>query len=62
MQRTYQAVVVPQMFYGVDAWYSPTSRAVPETQLKQVVNIFVKIQRRAGILISGAFKSIAAAA
>ncbi|OOQ82702.1 putative reverse transcriptase [Penicillium brasilianum] len=62
MRRVYQAVVVPQMLYGVSAWHCPTARSLPAWEMKRVVNEFTKIQRRAAILISGAFKSTSAAA
>lgn len=62
MRKVYQAMVIPQMFWGITAWYSPASRAIPAVELKRVTNEFVKIQKRAAILISRAFKSISAAA
>ncbi|KAJ5638941.1 hypothetical protein N7528_001331 [Penicillium herquei] len=60
MRLVYQAVVVPQMLYGVAIWYCPAARAVPRTD--KVVTMFTAIQRRAAILIAGAFKSMSAAA
>jgi hypothetical protein len=62
MRKVYQAMVVPQMLHGVSAWYSPAARAMPAGELRPTVNEFTKIQRRAAILISGAFKSTSAAA
>jgi hypothetical protein len=62
MRKVYQAVVVPQMLYGVSAWYCPAARAMPAGELRRTINEFTKIQRRAAILISGAFKSTSAAA
>ena len=62
MRKVYQAVVVPQMLYGVSAWYCPTARPMPAWEMKRTVNEFARIQRRAAILISGAFKSTSAAA
>jgi ribonuclease HI len=62
MRKVYQAVVVPQMLYGVSAWYCPAARAMPAGELRRAINEFTKIQRRAAILISGAFKSTGAAA
>jgi hypothetical protein len=62
MRKVYQAVVVPQMLYGVSAWYCPAARAMPAGELRRTINEFTKVQRRAAILISGAFKSTSAAA
>ncbi|KAJ5710399.1 hypothetical protein N7488_004555 [Penicillium malachiteum] len=68
MRLVYQAVVVPQMLYGVAAWYCPAARAVgrtvhvPKTEENKMVAVFTAIQRRAAILIAGAFKSMSAAA
>jgi hypothetical protein len=59
MRMIYQGVVVPQLLWGVAAWYSPGSHVVPAKQLNQVVTGLIRIQRRAAILISGAFKSTA---
>jgi hypothetical protein len=55
----YQGVVIPQLLWGVSAWYSPGSHIVPARQLNQMVAKLIRIQRRAVILISGAFKSTA---
>jgi len=57
MRTVYQAVVVPQLLYGVAAWF-PNSA----TKQNQIINSFTKIQRRAAIMIAGAFKSMSAAA
>jgi hypothetical protein len=63
MRKVYQAVVIPQMLYGIPAWYCPTARrTIPASEMKRIINEFTKIQRRAAILISGAFKSTSAAA
>jgi ribonuclease HI len=62
MRKVYQAVVVPQMLYGVSAWYCPAARAMTAGELRRTINEFTKTQRRAAILISGAFKSTSAAA
>jgi hypothetical protein len=59
MRMIYQGVVVPQLLWGVSAWYSPGSHVVPAQQLNQIVTKLIRIQRRAAILISGAFKSTA---
>jgi hypothetical protein len=62
MQIIYQGVVIPQLLWGVAAWYSPGSHVVPVKQLNQVVTSLIRIQRRAAILISSAFKSTAGVA
>ncbi|KAJ5642579.1 hypothetical protein N7490_006579 [Penicillium lividum] len=62
MRMVYQAVVVPQMLYGVAAWYSPAARTTTKPDDNRIINIFTNIQRRAAILIAGAFKSMSAAA
>jgi hypothetical protein len=59
MRMIYQGVVIPQLLWGVSAWYSPGSHIVPARQLNQIVAKLIRIQRRAAILISGAFKSTA---
>ncbi|KOS36290.1 hypothetical protein ACN38_g12979, partial [Penicillium nordicum] len=62
MRMVYQAVVVPQMLYGVAAWYSPAARTTAKPEENRIINMFTGIQRRAAILIAGAFKSMSAAA
>ncbi|OOQ86154.1 putative reverse transcriptase [Penicillium brasilianum] len=62
MRKVYQAVVVPQMLYGVSAWHCPAAKSLPVWEMKRIVSEFTRIQRRAAILISGAFKSTSAAA
>ncbi|KAJ5667630.1 hypothetical protein N7507_003494 [Penicillium longicatenatum] len=57
MRTVYRAVVIPQMLYGVVAWFPNTA-----TKQNQIINSFTKIQRRAAIMIAGAFKSMSAAA
>ncbi|KAJ5901430.1 hypothetical protein N7504_007424 [Penicillium tannophilum] len=61
MRTVYQAVVIPQMLYGVTAWF-PSSAPSSAVKRNQITNLFTKIQRRAAILITGAFKSMSAAA
>ncbi|OKP06350.1 hypothetical protein PENSUB_6340 [Penicillium subrubescens] len=58
MRKVYQAVVVPQMLYGISAWYCPAARFMPTWEMKRTVNEFTNIQRRAAILISGAFNPL----
>jgi hypothetical protein len=55
----YQGMVVPQLLWGVSAWFSPGSHVVPAQQLNQIVMKLIRIQRPAVILTSGAFKSTA---
>jgi hypothetical protein len=62
MRIIYQGVVIPQLLWGVSAWYSPGSQVVLTVQLNQVVTKLIRIQKRAAILISGALKSTAAVA
>ncbi|KAJ5667634.1 hypothetical protein N7507_003498 [Penicillium longicatenatum] len=57
MRTVYQAVVIPQLLYGVTAWFPNTA-----TKQNQIINSFIRIQRRAAIMIAGAFKSMSAAA
>ncbi|KAI9035051.1 putative reverse transcriptase [Aspergillus affinis] len=61
IRRICLAVVVPQLLYGAAAWYSPTSRTVSYKKLQKTVNEFQRIQTRAAVLISGAFRYTASA-
>jgi hypothetical protein len=62
MRAVYRGVVVPQLLYGVAAWFSPASRSIPAAEQNKIINEFTKIQKRAAVLISGAFRGTAAAA
>lgn len=62
MRMVYQAVIVPQMLYGIAAWFCPAARTIPKVEERRMVNTFIHIQRRASIMIAGAFKSMSAAA
>ncbi|KAI9039455.1 putative RNA-directed DNA polymerase from transposon X-element [Aspergillus affinis] len=62
MRRIYLAVVVPQLLYGVTVWYSPISQTVNYKKLQKTVNEFQRIQTRAAIFISSAFRNTASAA
>jgi ribonuclease HI len=62
MRAIYRGIVVPQLLYGAAAWFSPASRLIPATDQSKIINEFTKIQKRAAILISGAFRGTAAAA
>ncbi|KAJ5809035.1 reverse transcriptase [Penicillium pulvis] len=58
MRRIYQAVVIPQMLYGVSAWYPWFEKG----KCKHISAKFAAIQKRAACLIGGAFKTSAAEA
>ena len=60
MRRIYQAVVIPQMLFGVSAWYQPM--LIDKTKARAISQSFVGIQERAACLISGAFRTTAAEA
>jgi ribonuclease HI len=62
MRKLYQAVIVPQALWGISAWYCPAARKMPAWEMARLVNELVKLQKRAAVLISGAFKSISTAA
>ncbi|KAJ5655623.1 reverse transcriptase [Penicillium longicatenatum] len=58
MRRIYQAVVIPQMLYGVSAWYPWFEKG----RCKHISSKFATIQKRAACLIGGAFKTSSAEA
>ncbi|KAJ5100018.1 zinc knuckle domain protein [Penicillium argentinense] len=60
MRRIYQAVVIPQMLFGVSVWYHPLM--ISKTKARMISQPFVAIQKRAACLISGAFRTTAAEA
>jgi ribonuclease HI len=62
MRKVYQAVIIPQMLWGLSAWYCPAARAMPRGDLDKLTHELTKIQKRATILISGAFRGTAGAA
>ncbi|OQD79091.1 hypothetical protein PENSOL_c338G04348, partial [Penicillium solitum] len=62
MRKVYQAVIIPQMLWGLSAWYCPAARAMLRGDLDKLTNELTKIQKRATILISGAFRGTAGAA
>jgi hypothetical protein len=62
MRKVYQAAIVPQLLWGVSAWFCPVARAMPRGDLDKLTNELIKIQKRAAILISGAFRGTAGAA
>ena len=56
------AVIVPQTLLGVSAWYCPAACKIPAWEMARLVNGLAKLQKRAAVVISGAFKSISTAA
>ncbi|KAJ5318355.1 zinc knuckle domain protein [Penicillium atrosanguineum] len=60
MRRIYQAMVIPQMLFGVSAWYQPM--LISKTKARTISQPFASIQKRAACLISGAFRTTAAEA
>ncbi|KAJ5128178.1 hypothetical protein N7448_008957 [Penicillium atrosanguineum] len=62
MRQIYRAVVIPQLFWGLAAWWSPASGNMPVAEQSRVVRGFTRIQKRAALMISGAFKSTSDAA
>ncbi|GMG55441.1 unnamed protein product [Aspergillus oryzae var. brunneus] len=62
IRRVYQAVVIPQLFYGATAWFSPRGGQVVASTNQKMLAEFAQIQKQAALLISGAFKGTAAAA
>lgn len=60
MRRIYQAVVMPQMLFGVSAWYQPM--VISKMKARIISQPFVAIQKRATCLISGALRTTAAEA
>jgi hypothetical protein len=60
MRRIYQAVIIPQMLFGVAAWLMPNNDT--KRRRATISKAFEDIQHRAACLIRGAFKTTAAAA
>lgn len=56
MRKIYQAVVVPQLLYGLSAWFCPATGALPARERNRITAAFARIQKRAAIIGSGAFK------
>ncbi|KAJ5987694.1 hypothetical protein N7481_002904 [Penicillium waksmanii] len=61
MRKVYQAVVIPQLLYGLAAWYGPATGSLKAWERNRVVAAFVRVQKRAAIAISGAFKGVSGA-
>jgi len=51
MRRLYQAIIIPQMLYGVAAWFQPATAKQRDATIRE----FAKVQHRPACLISGAF-------
>jgi ribonuclease HI len=62
LRKVYQACVIPQMLYGSAIWYNPYDPSIRAPAKKAIVRQFAKIQKRAAIIISGAFRATAAEA
>jgi hypothetical protein len=58
MRRVYQAVVIPQMLYGLSAWYCPATGMIPAPQRNRMIKALERIQQRAAIIISGSFRGV----
>jgi exonuclease III len=62
MRTVYQGVIIPQVLWGVSAWFCPQARSMPRGEMEKTINELSKLQKRAAILMSGAFKGTAGAA
>ena len=62
MIKVYNALVIPKMLFGAAAWYNQHNRDLGPGINASIVNSFTAIQKRAAILISGAFRKTAAEA
>ncbi|KAJ5551864.1 zinc knuckle domain protein [Penicillium sp. DV-2018c] len=60
MRKIYQAVIIPQMLFGVSVWYQPMLIGKPRARM--ICRPFAATQKQAACLISGAFKTTAAEA
>lgn len=60
MRRIYQAVIIPQMLFGVAAWFMPNNDT--KGRRATISKAFEDVQHKAACLIGGAFKTTAAAA
>jgi Reverse transcriptase (RNA-dependent DNA polymerase) len=60
MRHLYQAIIVPQILYGVASWFRPDT--LTKKQINALIRDFTSIQKRAACLISGAFRTTTASA
>ncbi|KAJ5543315.1 zinc knuckle domain protein [Penicillium sp. DV-2018c] len=60
MRKIYQAVIIPQMLFGVSVWYQPM--LTTKTKTRTICKPFAAIQKQAACMISGAFRTTAAEA
>ncbi|KAJ5128164.1 hypothetical protein N7448_008943 [Penicillium atrosanguineum] len=59
MRKIYRVVVIQQLFWGLVAWFSPTTKLPVERS--HIIRGFIRIRKRAALMISGALKSLSAA-
>lgn len=62
VKRLYESVVIPKMTYALDVWYTPITTEPGSTQRRGSVGFarrLGKVQRLAGILITGAIRTTA---
>ena len=57
LRRIYQATILPQLTFGCSAWYVPEGGYGTITQATAVLKAVRSIQRRAALIISGAFRT-----
>jgi hypothetical protein len=60
MRRLYQAIIIPQTLYGLAAWFEPQQWT--KSKQIQIAKPFSVLQHQAACVVSGAFRTTAAAA